>query len=51
MSVKNVIEKVKEAVKPKVVKVEKQSESCSNCNDSGLQCSSCSAPFTDTFGE
>lgn len=51
---KKVIDKVKEAIKPKVVKVIKTEEVktiCSNCNDSGLACSSCSVPFSDTFGE
>lgn len=53
MGVKKVIDKVKEIVKPKVtvVKTEAKVETCSNCNDSGLACSSCSVPFSDTFGE
>lgn len=53
MGVKTVIDKVKEIVKPKVivVKTESKVEVCSNCNDSGLACSSCSVPFTDTFGK
>lgn len=53
MTVKTVIDKIKEVIKPKVVvvKVEETKTICSNCEDSGLQCHLCSPVFSDTFGE
>lgn len=50
---KRVVDKVKEVVKPKTVKVNKVEEvkiTCSNC-DGSTQCSVCSPVFRDTFGE
>jgi hypothetical protein len=49
---KKIVEAIVEALTPKKVVVMKKEDVtpvCSNCNDSGVQCSTCSEPFVDTF--
>ena len=51
---KKIVEAIIEAVSPKKVVVEKvevKETDCSNCDNSGSQCSSCTPAFKDTFGE
>lgn len=51
---KKIVEAIIEAVSPKKIVVEKaeaKEASCSNCDNSGVQCSTCTPAFRDTFGE
>ena len=49
-AVKKVVDTVKKAVAPKVVKTETvKTVTCSNCTGKGEQCSVCTPIFVDTF--
>jgi len=49
---KKVVDLVKGKKEVKVVKAKQVEEvACSNCDNSGAQCSTCSPVFRDTFGE
>lgn len=50
-AVKKVVDLIKAKKEVKVVKMQEVKVTCLNCDDSGLACSSCTKPFTDTFGE
>ena len=58
MSVKKVVKKVVASVKKviskpvvEIAKVEVKENVCSNCENSGKQCSVCTPVFEDTFGK
>jgi hypothetical protein len=51
---RKIVEAIIGAVSPKKIVVEKaevKEAGCSNCDNNGAQCSSCTPPFRDTFGE